>query len=296
MHNFGRLITAMASPMKPDGDIDLDMTKNLAQKLVQSGTESIVSTGTTGESPTLSSAEQIAIWKTTKNAVGKSIPVIAGATNNNTAESIKLCQEAENAGLDGLLLTVPAYNKPTQQGLIEHFTTIAKSTSLPCLLYNVPSRTALNMESTTTLELAKIPNVIGIKEASGDLNQIKKIIDQAPTNFYVWSGNDSDTLPIMRIGGVGIVSVASHLIGSQISQMIDLQITGATSEAEKVNARIMPLCNVLFSETSPTPLKYALDKIGFSIGPTRMPLIQISNENAILVENELHKQKIDLPV
>ena len=286
----------MASPMKPNGDVDFDITKKLAQKLVQSGTESIVSTGTTGESPTLSSTEQIAIWKNTKNAVGKSIPVIAGATNNNTAESIKLCQEAENAGLDGLLLTVPAYNKPTQQGLIEHFTTIAKSTPLPCLLYNVPSRTALNMEAITTLELAKIPNIVGIKEASGDLNQIKTIIDQAPNNFYVWSGNDSDTLPIMQIGGVGIVSVASHLVGSQISQMIDLQLTGSTDEAEKINDKIMPLCDVLFSETSPTPLKYALERVGFSIGPTRMPLIRISSENALLVENELNNQKIDLPV
>ena len=286
----------MATPMKPNGDIDFDITKKLAQKLVQSGTESIVSTGTTGESPTLSSTEQIAIWKNTKNAVGKSIPVIAGATNNNTAESIKLCQEAENAGLDGLLLTVPAYNKPTQQGLIEHFTTIAKSTPLPCLLYNVPSRTALNMEAITTLELAKIPNIVGIKEASGDLNQIKTIIDQAPNNFYVWSGNDSDTLPIMQIGGVGIVSVASHLVGSQISQMIDLQLTGSTDEAEKINDKIMPLCDVLFSETSPTPLKYALERVGFSIGPTRMPLIRISSENALLVENELNNQKIDLPV
>ena len=286
----------MATPMKPNGDIDFDITKKLAQKLVQSGTESIVSTGTTGESPTLSSTEQIAIWKNTKNAVGKSIPVIAGATNNNTAESIKQCQEAENAGLDGLLLTVPAYNKPTQQGLIEHFTTIAKSTSLPCLLYNVPSRTALNMDSITTLELAKIPNIVGIKEASGDLNQIKTIIDQAPNNFYVWSGNDSDTLPIMQIGGVGIVSVASHLVGSQISQMIDLQLTGSTDEAEKINDKIMPLCDVLFSETSPTPLKYALERVGFSIGPTRMPLIRISSENALLVENELNNQKIDLPV
>ena len=286
----------MATPMKPNGDIDFDIPKKLAQKLVQSGTESIVSTGTTGESPTLSSTEQIAIWKNTKNAVGKSIPVIAGATNNNTAESIKLCQEAENAGLDGLLLTVPAYNKPTQQGLIEHFTTIAKSTPLPCLLYNVPSRTALNMEAITTLELAKIPNIVGIKEASGDLNQIKTIIDQAPNNFYVWSGNDSDTLPIMQIGGVGIVSVASHLVGSQISQMIDLQLTGSTDEAEKINDKIMPLCDVLFSETSPTPLKYALERVGFSIGPTRMPLIRISSENALLVENELNNQKIDLPV
>ena len=185
MHSFGRLITAMASPMKPNGDIDLDTTKNLAQKLVQSGTESIVSTGTTGESPTLSSVEQIEIWKATKNAVGKSIPVIAGATNNNTAESINLCQEAERADLDGLLLTVPAYNKPTQQGLIAHFTAIAKATSLPCLLYNVPSRTALNMDATTTLELAKIPNIIGIKEASGDLSQIKTIIDNAPNDFDV---------------------------------------------------------------------------------------------------------------
>ena len=296
MHSFGRLITAMASPMKPNGDIDLDTTKNLAQKLVQSGTESIVSTGTTGESPTLSSVEQIEIWKATKNAVGKSIPVIAGATNNNTAESINLCQEAERADLDGLLLTVPAYNKPTQQGLIAHFTAIAKATSLPCLLYNVPSRTALNMDATTTLELAKIPNIIGIKEASGDLSQIKTIIDNAPNDFDVWSGNDSDTLPIMQIGGVGIVSVASHLVGTQISEMIDFQTNGHLSEATNINNKIMPLYDLLFSETSPTPLKYALDKIGFSIGPTRMPLIQISNENGIIIENELGKQKIDLPV
>ncbi|MEX1022652.1 MAG: 4-hydroxy-tetrahydrodipicolinate synthase, partial [Dehalococcoidia bacterium] len=205
---FGRLMTAMVTPMTPLGEVDLEQTKVLARALVASGTESIVATGSTGEAPVLSDEETLAVWRATKEAVGPSVAVIAGATNADTRRSIRMTEAAEGAGLDGVLLTVPAYNRPPQEGLVQHFTAIAGVTSLPCLLYNVPSRSALNMTVSTTLRLSEVPNIVGIKEASGELNQIGAIIDVAPPDFRVWSGNDSDTLTIMALGGYGVVSVA----------------------------------------------------------------------------------------
>src|SRR5690606_3926368 len=218
---FGRLMTAMVTPFTADGEVDLEQTKMLARALVASGTEGIVSTGSTGEAPALAEAETVAVWRATKEAVGPGVAVIAGATNNDTRRSIRLTEAAEREGMDGVLLTVPAYNRPTQDGLVAHFRSIARSTSLPCLLYNVPGRTSLNMDVGTTLRLAEEPNIVGIKEASGELNQIGAIIDVAPADFRVWSGNDSDTLVVMALGGYGVISVAAHLIGFQIRSMID---------------------------------------------------------------------------
>jgi len=292
---FGRLVTAMITPMTTAGEVDLAQTAELAKALVASGTESIVSTGTTGEVPTLSDHEQFEIWRTVKAAVGPDVAVIAGATDNNTAASITRARAAADLGLDGLLLTVPAYNKPTQPGLIAHFTAIAEATSLPCMLYNVPSRTALNMTAETTLTLAQLPNVIGIKD-SGGLEPIAHIIENAPAGFRVWSGNDPDTLPLLAIGGYGIVSVASHLVGRQIAEMIAAAVSGDLANASAIHRRLLPLVDVLFFETSPSPVKFALNHLGFQVGPPRLPLVEVSDAAQILVRGELSKHQIDIPI
>jgi 4-hydroxy-tetrahydrodipicolinate synthase len=293
---FGRLVTAMITPMTTEGEVDLAQTAELAKALVASGTETIVSTGTTGEAPALSDDELFSVWSTTKEAVGPDVAVIAGATNNDTGGSIARARRAAELGMDGLLLTVPAYNKPTQAGLIAHFTALAEATSLPCMLYNVPSRTALNMTAETTLAVAQIPNVVGIKEASAALDQIAHIIEHAPAGFRVWSGNDGDTLPILAIGGYGVVSVASHLVGSQISEMMAAAAAGDLAKASAIHRRLLPLVDVLFYETSPSPLKYALNHLGFRVGGTRLPLVDPSEAAQALVRGELAKQQIDLPV
>jgi 4-hydroxy-tetrahydrodipicolinate synthase len=293
---FGRVITAMITPMTTSGEVDLAQTAELAKALVASGTETIVSTGTTGEAPTLSEDEQFAVWRATKDAVGADVAVIAGATDNNTAASIVRARVATEMGLDGVLLTVPAYNKPTQRGLVAHFTVIARATSLPCMLYNVPSRTALNMTAATTIELSRLPNVAGIKEASGDLAQIAQIIEGAPEGFRIWSGNDTDTLPILAIGGFGIVSVASHLIGRQIRAMIDAALAGDLATASAMHRKMLPLVDALFCETSPSPLKFALKEIGFDAGPSRLPLVEASSEAQAQMRAELARHTIDLPV
>lgn len=294
--NFGRLVTAMITPMTGEGEVDLTQTAELAKALVASGTESIVSTGTTGESPTLKDEEQYKVWRTVKEAVGPDIPVIAGATDNDTAASIERSRTAAEIGIDGLLLTVPAYNKPTQPGLIAHFTAIAEATSLPCMLYNVPSRTALNMTAATSITLAELPNVIGVKEASGDLELVSHIIENTPGDFHVWSGNDGDTLPILAIGGYGIVSVASHLVGRQISEMINVAVDGNLEGAAAIHRRLLPLVDVLFCESNPSPLKFALNEHGFSVGLPRLPLVEVSENSQTLIRNELAKHQIDLPI
>lgn len=294
--NFGRLVTAMITPMTGEGEVDLTQTAELAKALVASGTESIVSTGTTGESPTLKDEEQYKVWRTVKEAVGPDIPVIAGATDNDTAASIERSRTAAEIGVDGLLLTVPAYNKPTQPGLIAHFTAIAEATSLPCMLYNVPSRTALNMTAATSITLAELPNVIGVKEASGDLELVSHIIENTPGDFHVWSGNDGDTLPILAIGGYGIVSVASHLVGRQISEMINVAVDGNLEGAAAIHRRLLPLVDVLFCESNPSPLKFALNEHGFSVGLPRLPLVEVSENSQTLIRNELAKHQIDLPI
>ncbi len=293
---IGRLCTAMITPFRADGAVDLEATAELARALVASGTESIVVTGSTGEGATLSEDETIEVWRTVNQAVGGDVAVIAGATNNDTARSIALCQEAERLGLDAVLLTVPAYNKPTQAGLIAHFTAIAEATSLPGLLYNVPGRTSLNMTAATTLELAQLPNVCGIKEASGDLAQIAAIIDGAPAGFQVWSGNDGDTLPVLALGGYGVVSVAGHLVGRQIRELISACVAGSNETAASIHHTLTPLIEALFCESNPTPLKFALNEVGFTVGDPRLPLLPATESARATVRAALDAAQIDLPV
>ena len=296
MVEFGRLLTAMITPFDDAGEVDYVQARKLASALVASGTDGLVIGGTTGESPSMSDAEKIRLFAEVKESVGHTAAVIAGTTDNNHRKSIELSKEAENVGVDGLLLTVPAYNKPTQEGLYSHFKAIAESTKLPGLLYNVPSRTSLNMTAETTLNLAKIDNIIGVKEASSDLVQITQIIDGAPSNFKVWSGNDDETFPIMCVGGYGLVSVASNIIGNQIKLMMGMVLEGEIENAAKEHRRLLPIFKALFWVTNPIPIKYAVNKAGFNAGPLRLPMFEVDETFKSQFNPLIEKYKIDLPV
>lgn len=296
---FGRVLTAMATPFDESGArVDLDQAKRLAAALLESGTEGLVITGTTGESPVLSQSEKLSLYEVAVEvAHAAGAHVIAGTTSNDTAESIKLSREAARLGVDGILGTVPYYNNPPQEGLFQHFRAIASAVELPVLLYNVPTRTVRNMESATTLRLAReVPNVAGVKEASANFKQIGEIIRDAPEGFRVWSGNDADTLGVLALGGYGVVSVASHLVGAQIQAIVRAFLDGDGPAAAELHHRLMPLVDALFATTSPIPLKYALNKLGMRVGPTRLPLVPIDAKSQAAMDDALASLRVDLPL
>lgn len=296
MAELGRLITAMITPFDDDGKVDYEQAKRLANALLDSGSDGLVVTGTTGEGPTLSAEEKISLYAEVKAAIGDRGAVIAGTTDNDTAKSIELSIEAASVGADALLLTVPAYNKPPQEGLYKHFKAIAESTSLPCVLYNVTSRTSLNMTHETTIRLSDIDNIVGIKEAGSDMDQIARIIEGAQQDFLVWSGNDNETFYIMGMGGYGVVSVASHLIGSQIKQMMGLLLEGDVERAAAEHRRLLPLFKVLFVESNPIPVKYAVNSLGFNAGEPRLPLVPPQEKTVAEVAKVMANYHMDLPV
>ena len=273
MAEIGRLITAMVTPFDEQGEVDYDQAKALAKALVASGSDGVLVSGTTGESPTLTNDEKLRLWAEVKDALGDSGVVIAGTGNYSTAESIELSKEAEQQGVDGILLVVPYYNKPPQEGLYQHFKAIAESVNLPCMLYNVTSRTSLNMTDETTIRLSHVDNIVGIKEAGSDMDQITRIIDGAKDGFRVWSGNDNETYYMMATGGYGVVSVASHLVGNQISQMMGYLLEGDVENAAAEHRRLLPLFKVLFVMSNPIPVKYSLNQVGFNVGQPRLPLV-----------------------
>jgi 4-hydroxy-tetrahydrodipicolinate synthase len=271
--DFGRLLTAMITPFHADQSVDLDGAARIARHLVETGSDGIVVTGTTGESPTLTTEEKLSLYRTVKQAVGDSAVVLAGTGNYCTRESVELTREAEACGVDGIMAVVPYYNNPPQEGLYRHFRAIAESTRLPILLYNIPSRSPRNMEPATTIRLAEIPNIVAIKEASGKLEQIAEIIAKTPESFRVYSGDDSATLPLMSLGGYGIVSVAAHLVGREIKQMVEAYVAGRNGEAAELHARLLPLFQACFVAPNPIPLKAGLKALGLPAGPVRLPLV-----------------------
>ncbi|MGB9660534.1 MAG: 4-hydroxy-tetrahydrodipicolinate synthase [Moorellaceae bacterium] len=274
MVKWGRILTAMVTPFTDTGELDLEGAKKLAAYLVEHGSDGLVVAGTTGESPTLSQEEKIALFAAVKEAVGDKAAVIAGTGGNSTSASVKLTREAEKLGVDGVMLVVPYYNRPSQEGLYQHFKAIAESTPLPVMLYNVPSRTGRNMEAETTLRLAQIPNIVAVKEASGDLDQVTAILRQAPEDFLVYSGDDSITLPLMAIGGYGIVSVASHVVGDRMQAMVRAYVQGDTVKAAAIHRELFPVFKALFITTNPVPVKAALNMLGLPGGPVRLPLVE----------------------
>jgi len=296
LKKLGRLLTAMVTPFDDRGRVDYEQAKKLALALLDSGSEGLVVVGTTGESPTLIREEEMRLFAEVKSAVGERGSVIAGTGSNSTAEALEATKGAERIGVDACLLVVPYYNKPTQEGLYQHFKTIAQGTNLPCILYNVPSRTVTSLSAETVIKLSHIDNIIGVKEASSNLGQISKIISEAREDFLVWSGNDSDTLPILALGGYGVISVASHLVGNQIKEMIDSFTSGKMDKAASIHRHLLSLVNALFIVTNPIPIKYALNYIGFNVGKPRLPLTELDEKSATLIKDTLKNYHIDLPI
>ena len=294
---FGRLLTAMVTPLTPSGDVDYGQAQRLAVALLDSGSDGVVVAGTTGEAPTLSDHEKIGLFRAVKEAVGSRGTVLAGTGTYNTAESIELSREAERAGADGLLLTVPYYSKPPQEGLFRHFEAIAASTNLPCVLYNIPGRTSVNMLPETTTRLASITNIVGVKEASGSLDAVSKIVQDAGPDFRVWSGDDQMTLPLLAVGGYGVICVASHLAGRQIKSMIEAHVDGRIDEAASLHRRLLPLMTALMTVASnPIPVKHALNKLGFAAGGVRLPLWDLDEASSTRLMAEVSRHQVDRPV
>jgi 4-hydroxy-tetrahydrodipicolinate synthase len=295
-NKLGRLLTAIVTPFDTHGEVDYQQARKLALSLLDSGSDGVVVSGTTGESPALSIEEKLRLFAETKSALGNRGIVVAGTGSYNTKESQELTKEAEKTGVDACLLVVPYYNKPTQQGLWGHFEIIAQSTTLPCILYNVPSRTVTNLDADTVIKLSHIDNIIGVKEASGNLGQITDIIRGTKEDFLVYSGNDSDTFPILALGGYGVISVTSHLVGIQIKDMIDKFLAGKTQESAKIHRDLLPLVNALFIVSNPMPIKWALNYVGFPVGKPRLPLIEPDEKSAGYIKATLENYKIDLPI
>jgi len=286
----------MVTPFNARGEVDYQQAKRLALSLMDSGSDGMVVSGTTGESPTLSKEEKLRLFAETKSAVANRGIVVAGTGSYDTRESQELTREAEKAGVDACILVVPYYNRPTQQGLWEHFRAIAQSTTLPCILYNVPSRTVTNLAADTVIKLSQIDNIVGVKEASGNLEQIAEIIHKTKEDFLVYSGNDSDTFPILALGGYGVISVASHLVGIQIKEMMEKFINGQVQEAAEIHRYLLPLVNALFIVANPMPVKWALNYVGFSVGKPRLPLTEPDEKSANLIQETLKNYRIDLPI
>lgn len=283
----GQVITAMITPMEQDGKVSYEQAVRLAKRLAENGSDGVVLAGTTGESATLSFDEKVKLFTSVTDAIGGELEIIAGTGSNNTAESIALTQAAETAGVDAIMLVTPYYNRPSQEGLYQHFKTIAEHCSLPIMLYNVPGRTGVNLLPETVARLAEIDNIVAIKEASGDLNQVSQLRALVPDDFLIYSGDDSLTMPILAVGGDGVVSVASHLVGRQLKDMVAAFMAGRVKEALKLHLQLLPLMRALFITTNPVPVKRALEFVGFETGPLRLPLVDLTEEQAQKIKDVL---------
>ena len=292
-NNFGHVITAMVTPFREDGRVDYGVAEKLAVHLLENGTDSIVVCGTTGESPTLTWQEEHNLFKVVKSAVGDKGKVIGGTGSNSTTEAIEATQKAAQLGLDGSLQVVPYYNKPPQAGLYQHFRAIAKACpDLPIMLYNVPGRTSCNLAPETVANLAQIENIVAIKEASGSLDQVNQVRLLAPPDFAIYSGEDNLTLPILAVGGLGVVSVASHLVGQQLQTMIQAFHSGEVAKARDIHYQLLPLFKILFCTTNPIPVKAALALQGWSMGGLRPPLSNLSSDLQSNLEQLLQEMSL----
>ncbi|MEH6954392.1 4-hydroxy-tetrahydrodipicolinate synthase [Neobacillus drentensis] len=290
--NFGQLLTAMVTPFDQNGEVDFNATRNLVDYLIENGTDGIVVAGTTGESPTLSSEEKVALFQFVVAVVNGRVPVIAGTGSNNTRASISLTKQAEEAGVDGIMLVAPYYNKPSQEGMYQHFKAIAESTSLPIMIYNIPGRCAVNISVETLVRLSQLPNIVAVKEASGNLDAMAEIISRTPSDFSLYSGDDGLTLPVLAIGGTGVVSVASHVIGNEMKDMIQLFKNGQVQEAASAHRRLLPIMKALFTAPNPAPVKAALNINGVNVGGLRLPLLPLSDEEKSGLQAVLPARKI----
>ncbi|WP_045523255.1 4-hydroxy-tetrahydrodipicolinate synthase [Neobacillus niacini] len=285
--NFGQVLTAMVTPFDQHGEIDYNATRTLVNYLITNGTDGLVVAGTTGESPTLTTEEKIALFKFVVEVSAGRVPVIAGTGSNNTRASISLTKQAEEAGVDGIMLVTPYYNKPSQEGLFQHFKAIAEATSLPVMLYNIPGRSAVNMSVETIVRLSEISNIVTVKEASGNLDAMAEIISRTPNDFTLYSGDDGLTLPVLAIGGAGVVSVASHIIGNEMQEMITQFKNGRVQEAAASHRSLVPIMKALFAAPNPTPVKQALNMQGVQVGDVRLPMVPLNEEEKSALKNSL---------
>jgi 4-hydroxy-tetrahydrodipicolinate synthase len=283
--DFGRILTAMVTPFDEQLNIDWEQVDRLVDYLIENGSEGIVVAGTTGESPTLTKEEKLQLFERVVVRAKGRAKVIAGTGSNNTKESIELTKKAESTGVDGVMLVVPYYSRPSQEGLYQHFKAVAESTHLPVMLYNVPHRTGMNLTADVVIRLSQVPNITSIKEASGNLSQIATIIEHTPDDFYVYSGDDGLTLPILAIGGHGIVSVASHVIGLEMKEMIEQFFSGNLKAAAKLHRQLLPIFEGLFFTNSPAPVKAALEFKGINVGGVRLPLMPLNEEQLEFVKS-----------
>lgn len=290
--NFGQVITAMVTPFDSTGDIDFQATKTLVEYLIANGSDGLVVAGTTGESPTLSAEEKVELFKFVVATVNGRIPVIAGTGSNNTHASIALTKQAEEAGVDGIMLVAPYYNKPSQEGMFQHFQAIAGATSLPVMLYNIPGRSVVNMSADLIIRLSEIENIVSVKEASGDLEAMAAIIEGTPDSFSLYSGDDGLTLPVLAIGGQGIVSVASHIIGNEMQEMISSFKQGEITAAASAHRQLLPVMKALFAAPNPTPVKTALNLTSVQVGGVRLPMIPLTNEQTEALKKTLPADKL----
>jgi 4-hydroxy-tetrahydrodipicolinate synthase len=285
--NFGQVLTAMVTPFDQKLNIDFSKMTKLINYLIDNGTDALVICGTTGESPTLTTEEKVAIYKHSVKVVDGRVPVIAGTGSNNTHASIELTKKAEEAGVDAVMLVAPYYNKPSQEGLYQHFKQIAESTALPVMIYNIPGRSVVDISLETIIKLSQVENIVSLKEATNDLDRMAAIIEGTDETFTIYSGEDSLTLPVLAIGGNGIVSVASHIFGNEMQQMVSLFNEGNMVEASSLHRKLVPKMNALFMAPSPTPVKTALQLNGLDVGTVRLPLVPLSEEERLELTNIL---------
>ncbi|SFA41608.1 4-hydroxy-tetrahydrodipicolinate synthase [Parageobacillus thermantarcticus] len=288
MVQFGKIVTAMVTPFDRKGNVDFAKTTKLIDYLLENGTDSLVVAGTTGESPTLTTEEKVALFRHVVSVVNGRVPVIAGTGSNNTRASIELTKKAEEVGVDAVMLVAPYYNKPNQEGLYQHFKAIAESTSLPVMLYNIPGRSVVNISVDTIVRLSEIPNIVAVKDASGNLDAMTEIIARTRDDFLLYSGDDGITLPVLSIGGAGVVSVASHIIGNEMKQMIAAFEAGELAKAAKLHQKLLPIMKGLFAAPSPVPVKTALQLKGLDVGSVRLPLVPLTEQERVKLMNLLN--------
>jgi len=286
---FGRLITAMVTPFTPAGDLDLNRAGELANRLLDQGTQGLVVCGTTGESPTVFYDQKIELFRAVIDAAGGRAPIIANAGDNCTDDSVAFAQDVVGLGVDAIMCVVPYYNKPPQEGLYRHFSAIAQSVDVPVILYNVPSRTVVSIDPDTVLRLANDhENIIAIKQALGDIDQARAIMSGAPDGFEMLSGDDAITLPLMRVGASGVISVMSHVAGPGMRALIDAEVSGDSDRANSIHEVLVPLADALFMTANPIMVKAALAELGFPVGGVRLPLVDATPEQISILREVMN--------
>lgn len=278
---FGRMIPAMVTPFDQDLELDLKQARALARRLVDGGADALIINGTTGESPTVFYPQKMQLFEAVVSEIDGQVPVIANVGDNCTADTVDFARDVQKLGVDGFMLVVPYYNKPPQEGLYQHFKTIADNVELPCVLYNIPGRCVINMTAETTLRLAHdVDNIVAIKEASGDLDQVAQIINNAPEGFDVYSGDDALTYDLMKLGGAGVISTIGNVAPARMKEIVDLCAKGDFEAAAKANAALLPLMDELFITSNPIMVKEALNLLGFPVGGVRLPLVNATAEQS----------------